>query len=61
MSKHIVDSNHTHVQHVEAYSPQSGTMIPGGFQKFLRTCLVFQFYRLLAINVKMIKVILKSH
>ncbi len=56
-----VDANHKHVQHVEPYSPQSGTMIAGGFQKFLRTCVLFQFYRLLAINVKMMKVILKSH
>lgn len=56
-----VDSNHTHVQHVEPYSAKSGTMIAGGFQKFLRTCIIFQFYRLLVINIKMIRVILKSH
>lgn len=56
-----VDANHVHVQHVEPYSAKSGTMIAGGFQKFLRTCVVYQFIRLLAINVKMIKVILKSH
>ncbi|SFV75837.1 hypothetical protein MNB_SM-3-306 [hydrothermal vent metagenome] len=56
-----VDSNHEHVKHIKAYSPQAGSMVPGSFQKFLRTCVIYQFCRLLAINVKMIRVILKSH
>jgi len=37
------------------------TMIPGGFAKKLRTCVIFQFIRFLVINVKMILVVQKSH
>jgi len=52
---------HKHVQHIEPYSPQFGTMIPGGFQKFLRTCVLWQIIRFIAINIKMTMLILKSH
>jgi len=37
------------------------TMIPGKFAKAMRTCLIFQFIRFLAINLKMLVVVSKSH
>jgi len=50
-----------HVKHVEPYTPQFGTMIPSSFQKFLRTCVVWQLFRFVMINIKMTSLILKSH
>jgi hypothetical protein len=50
-----------HVNHIEPYSPQFGTMIPLGTQKFMRTCVIFQLYRFIAINIRMTILILKSH
>jgi hypothetical protein len=50
-----------HIKHVEPYSPQFGTMIPLGFRKWLRTCVLWQLVRFAAINVKMTVLILKSH
>jgi len=37
------------------------TMIPGAFARKMRTCVIWQFIRFLAINVKMIVVVRKSH
>jgi len=37
------------------------TMIPGKFAKSMRTCLIWQFIRFLAINLKMLVVVSKSH
>jgi len=37
------------------------TMMPGKFAKAMRTCLIFQFIRFLAINLKMLVVVSKSH
>jgi len=37
------------------------TMIPGSFAKKMRTCLVWQFFRFMVINVKMLIVVAKSH
>ncbi len=37
------------------------TMIPGGFARKMRTCLIWQFIRFVIINVKMIVVVGKSH
>ena len=37
------------------------TMIPGGFAKKMRTCLIFQAFRFVAINLKMLVVVSKSH
>ena len=37
------------------------TMAPGPFQRFLRTCKIYQFIRFIAINLKMLKVVAKSH
>ena len=37
------------------------TMIPGSFAKKMRTCVIWQFIRFLAINIKMLVVVSKSH
>jgi len=37
------------------------TMIPGAFARKMRTCLIWQFIRFIAINIKMIIVVGKSH
>jgi len=37
------------------------TMIPGPFIKFMRTCKIWQFIRFIAINIKMLTVVSKSH
>jgi hypothetical protein len=37
------------------------TMIPSKFAKALRTCVIWQFIRFIAINIKMIIVVGKSH
>ncbi len=50
-----------HVKHIDPYSPQSGTMVPLGFRKFLRTCVIWQLVRFVAINIRMTVLILKSH
>lgn len=35
--------------------------VPTGFTKFIRTCVVWQFMRFIIINIKMMKVVAKSH
>jgi len=37
------------------------SMIPGSSQRFLRTCKIWQFIRFIAINLKMLVVVSKSH
>ena len=37
------------------------TMIPGKFARAMRTCVIWQFIRSIAINIKMIIVVGKSH
>jgi len=37
------------------------TMIPGRFARKMRTCLIWQFLRFVAINIKMLIVVSKSH
>jgi len=37
------------------------SMIPGKTARFLRTCKIWQFIRFLAINMKMLVVVSKSH
>ncbi len=61
IKKEEVTKDHSHVQHVEPYTPQFGTMIPSGTQKFMRTCVLWQIVRFVAINIKMSVLILKSH
>jgi len=50
-----------HLNHIKPYSPQFGTMIPLSGQKFLRTCVLWQIVRFIAINIRMTILILKSH
>lgn len=50
-----------HIGHLTPYSQQSGTMVPLGRVKFLRTFAPWQFIRFLVINIKMTLLILKSH
>ena len=37
------------------------SMIPGRSARFLRTCKIWQFIRFIAINLKMLVVVSKSH
>ncbi len=37
------------------------SMVPGKTAKKLRTCLIWQFIRFVAINIKMVVVVSKSH
>jgi len=37
------------------------TMIPGKFAKAMRTCKIWQFFRFIVINIKMLIVVSKSH
>jgi hypothetical protein len=37
------------------------TMIPGKFAKAMRTCKIWQLFRFMVINVKMLVVVAKSH
>jgi hypothetical protein len=41
----------------QAYFPPK----PNGFTKFMRTCVLWQIIRFIAINLKMMRVIAKSH
>jgi len=46
---------------VKPYDQNFTTMVPTEFVKFFRTCLIWQFIRFVAINIKMIIVVQKSH
>ena len=48
-------------KHIRAYSQNFTTMTPGPVAKFMRTCVVFQIFRFIAINLKMLVVVKKSH
>lgn len=37
------------------------TMIPGKFARAMRTCKIWQLFRFMAINIKMLIVVSKSH
>ena len=37
------------------------TMIPGKFARAMRTCKIWQFFRFLVLNFKMLIVVSKSH
>jgi len=37
------------------------TMIPGSFARRMRTCVIWQFFRFMVINIKMLIVVGKSH
>jgi len=58
----MAESKHTeHVHHIDPYSPEFETMVPTGVVKFFRTCVIWQFIRFIAINIKMLVVVQKSH
>ena len=46
---------------VKPYDQNFTTMVPTGFVKFFRTCLIWQAIRFVMINIKMIIVVQKSH
>jgi len=48
-------------ENIKAYGQNFNTMTPGWFAKKLRTCLIWQFIRFIAINIKMLIVVRKSH
>ena len=48
-------------KNVKPYEPSFTTMVPTGFVKFMRTCLIWQFIRFIVINIKMLVVVRKSH
>jgi len=43
------------------YSQNAYTPVPTGFTTFMRSCVVWQFFRFIVINIKMTVLILKSH
>ena len=57
----MIKTDNEHLKHIKPYTPQFGTMMPMGFQKYLRTSFFYQIYRFIAINIKMTILILKSH
>jgi hypothetical protein len=48
-------------KNIEAYGQTYNAMTPGSFAKSMRTCKIWQFFRFIAINIKMIVVVGKSH
>ena len=48
-------------KNVKPYEPSFTTMVPTGFVKFMRTCIIWQFIRFIVINIKMLVVVRKSH
>ena len=50
----IADNTHAYQQ---AYYPP----VPNRFTRFMRTCAIWQFFRFIAINIKMLQVVSKSH
>jgi hypothetical protein len=47
---------------IHAYDKKTfDTMVPGPFIVFMRTCKIWQFIRFIAINIKMLVVVSKSH
>jgi hypothetical protein len=48
-------------KNIHAYGQTYNAMTPGSFAKSMRTCKIWQFFRFIAINIKMIVVVGKSH
>lgn len=46
---------------IEQYAQNDYTPVPTGFTVFMRTCVIWQFIRFIFINIKMIRVVSKSH
>jgi len=45
----------------EPYAEGSFASVPTGFTRFLRTFIPFQLFRFAAINLRMVRMIFKSH
>ncbi|MDM5272298.1 hypothetical protein PGH07_08900 [Sulfurovum sp. zt1-1] len=48
-------------ERVKPYDQNFTTMVPTGFVKFMRTCILWQIIRFIVINIKMLIVVRKSH
>lgn len=48
-------------KNIHAYGKNFTTMTPGPFAKWMRTCVIWQAIRFVAINIKMLVVVGKSH
>jgi hypothetical protein len=46
---------------IKPYDQNFTTMVPTEFVKKMRTCLIWQLFRFIAINIKMLIVVKKSH
>ena len=53
--------DHSIEKNIKPYDPSFEAMVPTPFVKFMRTCVIWQFIRFIAINIKMIIVVQKSH
>ncbi|MCI4406023.1 MAG: hypothetical protein JHC35_01905 [Sulfuricurvum sp.] len=48
-------------KYVKPYDANFTTMVPTNFVKFFRTCKIWQLFRFIVINIKMLIVVRKSH
>lgn len=48
-------------KNIKPYEANFTTMVPTGFVKRMRTNLIWQFFRFVVINLKMLVVVRKSH
>ena len=49
-------------QTIKPYDDKTfNTMLAGSYVQYMRSCLIWQFVRLIVINIKMLKVVAKSH
>lgn len=48
-------------KNVKPYEPSFTTMVPTDFVRRMRTNLLWQFFRFVVINIKMLIVVRKSH
>jgi len=46
---------------IRPYEQSFTTMVPTEFVKSMRTCVIWQIIRFIVINLKMIRVVAKSH
>ena len=49
------------MEQIKPYDQNFTTMVPTGFVKFFRTCILWQIIRFIVINIKMLLVVQKSH
>ncbi len=48
-------------KNIKPYEPSYNTMVPTPIVQFFRTCILWQIVRFIVINLKMIRVVQKSH